>query len=325
MVNRYQQGMALMMALVMMAIAISLAVGIWYSSRLAVARTMNMQAHLQAQHLSQGLLLWAGDILEKDVIESNPAYDDNNESWQQGIRGLVVEQAVLSGELTGMNHLFNLNNLVINHQDSTEHAAYFRRLLNALNLDLSLADKIMDWIDSDQEQRPGGAEDFVYAAARPPYQTADSGFRHIDELRLIAGIDESLFNQLAPYVTVLPVQQGSTLMNINTLPPVMIKALNPAISEELAVRIYQQGQASFSRLEDFFTFDDMAYISTGEEVKPVISQLIGVQTNFLQARSEVAIEDRRYQQYALMYRRTDGATQVLMRSPIPFLPEDLLH
>jgi len=320
MVKHKQQGMALLMALVMMAIAVTLAAGIWYSSQLSLFRTQHTQQNLQAQHLSQGLLLWASDMLKKDYSESNQAYDSNNDAWHQGIQGLIVEQAVLSGELRGLNHLFNINNLIINNKVSSEHEAYFRRLLTALNLDINIADKIMDWIDQDQEPRPGGAEDFAYAAESPPYKTAGAPFLHVNELRLIAGMDESQFNQLAPYVTALPVNNRATLMNINTLPPVMIKALDTSISEELAVRIYQQGQASFTHLDDFFGYDDMRYLPGLEDSKNILKQLIDVQTGFLQARTEVTFDEHRYQSYALLLRRNDGSARVLMRAPIPFLP-----
>lgn len=321
MVRQRQQGMALLMALVMMAIAVTLVAGLWYSSRLSLFRTQQSHQNLQAQHLSQGLLIWASDILENDYSESNQAYDTSGDAWHQGIRGMVVEQAVLSGDLTGMNHLFNINNLMVNNEVSQVHLDYFIRLLTALNLDVSLADKILDWMDPDQQPRPGGAEDFAYAAESPPYQTAGAPFSHIRELYLIAGMDEAQFKQLSPYVTALPVMQSSSLMNINTLPPVMIKALDPAISEELAVRIYQQGEASFTRMDDFYRFDkDIEFLPGLNDKKPVFEQLVGVQTRYLQARTDVVIDDHSYSQYALLHRRNNGASQVVMRSPIPFLP-----
>lgn len=321
MVSHKQQGMALLMALVMMAMAVTLATGLWYSSRLSLFRTHHSHQNLQAQHLSRGLLLWAGDILEQDYAETNQTYDTHHDAWQQGISGMVVEQAVLSGELAGMNHLFNINNLVINNQVSQVHVDYFNRLLEALHLDVHMTDKIIDWIDVDQQPRPGGAEDFAYAAQNPPYQTAGAPFNHVNELRLIAGLDDAQFEQLSAYVTALPVNNRATLMNINTIPPVMISALDPAISEELAIRIHQQGQASFTQVDDFYQFDDeLRFLPGLKDKKPLINQLIGVQTRWLQARTEVVFGEHRYQQYALLRRDDSGAGRVLMRSPIPFLP-----
>lgn len=325
MVKPGQQGMALLMALVMMAIAVTLVAGIWYNSRLSLMRTHFLQQDMQAKHFSHGLLLWASDILEKDYAESEQAFDSHADSWQQGIQGIVVEQAVLSGDLQGLNHLFNVNNLVINNEVSTVHLGYFRRLLIALNMDVHIADKLIDWMDVDQEPRDGGAEDFAYAAENPPYQTASTALLHIRELQLIAGIDNQQFKQLLPYVTALPVSHQATKMNINTLAPVMIKALDNNMTEELALRIHQQGQASFTQMQDFYQFEDMRYMAEIQNNKELISELIDVQTRFMQARTYVTFAESRHHMYALLIRRDNGASNVLMRSSVPFLPINLLN
>jgi len=314
-----QQGMALLMALVMLAIAMTLAAGIWYNSRLSLFRSHNLQQNMQAQHLSRGLLVWASDILEKDYMEAEQAYDSHSDPWQQGIKGLIVEQAVLSGELVGMNHLFNINNLVIDQQVSTVHLDYFIRLLTALNLDVHIADKIIDWIDADQETRPGGAEDFAYAGENPPYKTAGKPFLHILQLKLLAGLDEDQFQRLLPYVSALPIENGATKMNINTLQPIMIKALDPAIKEELAIRIHQQGQANFTRLDDFYQFEEMKFLLELKQNKDIINQLIDVRTLFLQAKTQVDFKESSHLAYALLKRNNNGASRVLMRSSTPFI------
>lgn len=314
-----QQGMALLMALVMLAIAMTLAAGIWYNSRLSLFRSHNLQQNMQAQHLSRGLLVWASDILEKDYMEAEQAYDSHSDPWHQGIQGLIVEQSVLSGDLTGMNHLFNINNLVIDQQDSTVHLEYFTRLLNALNLDIKIADKIIDWIDADQEPRPGGAEDFAYAGENPPYKTAGRAFLHIQQLQLLAGMDDDQFQRLRPYVSALPIENSPTKMNINTLPSIMIKALDPAIKEELAIRIYQQGQANFTRIEDFYEFEDLSYLPELQNNKEIVNLLIGVQTLFLQAKTQVDFKESSHVAYALLKRDDNGASRVLMRSSAPFI------
>ncbi len=317
--KKNQQGMALLMALVMVAIAMTLATGIWYNSRLSLFRSHNLQQNMQAQHLSRGLLIWASDILEKDYMESGQAYDTHSDPWHQGIQGLIVEQSLLSGDLTGMNHLFNINNLVIDQQVSTVHLDYFTRLLTSLNLDVHIADKVIDWIDADQEPRPGGAEDFAYAGESPPYKTAGKPFLHIQQLKLLAGMDDDQFQRLLPYVSALPIENGATKMNINTMPPLMIKALDPAIKEQLAIRIYQQGQASFTRLDDFYEFEGVKFLLELQPNKEIINQLIDVQTLFLQAKTQVDFKESSHLAYALLKRNDNGASQVLMRSSAPFI------
>lgn len=325
MVAHKQQGMALLMALVMLAIAMTLAAGIWYNSRLSLFRTHNLQQSMQAQHLGRGLLVWASDILEKDYAEAEQAADNNMDAWHQGIQGLIVEQAVLSGDLIGMNHVFNVNNLVIDQQVSEVHVTYFKRLLTALNLDPQIADKAIDWIDSDQQPRQGGAEDFSYAGESPPYKTAGKAFLHVNQLRLLATMDDQQFQRLLPYVGVLPVTNGATKMNINSLPAIMIRALDNEIEEKLALRIYQQGQANFTQLDAFFQFEEMKFRLGVQERRDSITQLIGVKTRFLQAKTQVDFKESSHIEYALLQRDNSGASRVLMRSSVPFIDQTLLH
>ncbi|MCP5431899.1 MAG: general secretion pathway protein GspK [Alphaproteobacteria bacterium] len=65
-----------------------------------------------------------------------------------------------------------------------------------------LAAAIVDWRDEDHERQPGGAEDEDYAQAGMTFAPADRPFLSVDELHMVLGMDEGLFERLAPYVTV---------------------------------------------------------------------------------------------------------------------------
>jgi len=315
-----QQGMAMLMALVMLAIASTLAVSIWYSNQLSIARMQNNQQSYQASHYAQGLMLWASDILRQDYAQADSVlHDSNRDGWLQGIEGMVVEDAVLSGYLVGLSGRFNVNNLYFNGAKQEEHIAMFRRLLVALNLNVNLADQVVDWIDPDQVPEPNGAEDFIYLARSPGYQTAGRGFKHVDELRLLDGMTDVDFATLAPHVTALPVSNQATKMNVNTLSPVLLKALHPLITEEKALQLYQEGQADFMRLDDFFNHPAIRF-ELQQAQRTQLQAMVGVQTLFLQAQSLVQMGDSQYVQYALLARSSDGSAQVIYRSMRPFLP-----
>ena len=313
------QGMALLMALVMLAIASSLAVGIWYNSQLSVARINNLQKSYQAKHYSQGMLLWASDILREDYAQDENQHDSSLDPWLQGIRGMIVEDAVLSGTLVGLNGRFNVNNLIVNGLVSDSHLIYFRNLLLALELDVGLADKVVDWIDADQVPQPNGAEDFVYLAKSPSYKTSSTYFKHIEELSLLDGLSVEDFDRLSPFVSALPVQNKATRMNVNTMPPVMISALHSQISNDMAVRLYQEGRANFTNIEDFFQHEAIRYVPR-EIMRAEIEQLISTQTLYLQASSQVQMEETSFIMYALLVRNNTGNAQVLSRSSSPYLP-----
>ncbi len=315
----YQQGMAMMMALVMLAIASSLAVGIWYNNQLSMARISNLQKSYQAKHYSQGMLLWASDILREDYAQDENQHDSSVDAWQQGIQGMLVEDAVLSGTLVGLNGRFNVNNLIINGVKSEPHLAYFRNLLVALELDINLADKVIDWIDVDQEPEPNGAEDFIYLAKSPSYQTSSSYFKHVQELSLLDGLSADDFARLNPYISALPVTNTATKMNVNTMAPVLLSALHSQISNEMALRLYKEGRADYLKLDDFFQHEAIRF-AVPEPVKLEIRPLISTQTLYLQASSLVQMEDSGFVMYALLARNSNGSARVISRSLSAYLP-----
>lgn len=320
---KYNQGMALLMALVMLAIASSLAVGIWYSNQLSLARISNLQKSYQAKHYSQGMLLWASDILREDYAQDEYQHDSSLDAWHQGIQGMLVEDAILSGTLVGLNNRFNVNNLIINGLKSEPHLSYFRRLLLALELDVGLADKAVDWIDADQIPEPNGAEDFVYLSKSPGYQTSSSYFKHVSELSLLDGLSQTDFARLSPYISTLPIQNGATRMNVSTMPPLLLSALHSQISNDMAVRLYQDGRADYLRIEDFFQHETLRY-TLSELIRNEIKPLISTQTLYLQASSLVQMEDSGFVMYALLARYSSGEARVISRSSSPYLPSTLV-
>jgi len=312
------QGVALLLALVVVAIATTLATNMWFKNQLSVSRANNLFQAYQAKHYSRGLMLWAGDILKKDYeVDENP-HDTNADAWHQGVEGIVVENAILSGQLTGMNHKFNVNNLYRNNEVSEVHYQYFIRLLKELEIDISVADKIIDWIDPDSIPRPQGAEDFIYLAKALPHTTGSKPFQHISQLRLIDGLNIDAFNLLSQYVTVLP-NNKLTKMNINTIAAVMINALDDRITRQVALSIYQEGKANYTRLDDFFLQQRIRVITAVGDTRINMEQLLDVKTTYLQAESRINMNNSIYKNYALLERANNGESLVLQWSMIPFV------
>lgn len=314
-----QRGMAMLMALVMVAIASTLAAYIWYESQLTLARIQNVKQSYQAKHYSQGLLLWASDILREDYEQDEYQSDNNTDPWLQGIQGMPVEDAILSGGLEPLDNRFNVNNLVINGAVSAPHAAYFRRLLNSLEMDLGIADKIIDWIDADQMPMPNGAEDFVYLAKSPGYKTGSKHFQHVRELALLDGMTAADYQKLLPYVAVLPLTgQTATKMNVNTMSPPLLKALHLSISNEIALQLNQNNAASFPRMDDFFQHSSVQYTLHDPATRRDIQELADVKSIWIQAASTIQMEGQVFQMYALLRRNISGDARVVNRAWVPF-------
>ncbi|WP_154222196.1 type II secretion system minor pseudopilin GspK [Marinicella rhabdoformis] len=318
MMDSKQKGMAMLTALLVVAIASALATSLWYGTALDMARMHNIQQAYQAKHLSQGLMLWASDVLKKDYEESDLPWDNNNDNWLQGIKQIPADGTIMSGGLVGLSDCFNVNNLWRNGEVSENHYQYFKRLLNLLSVDVAVAEQAIDWIDADQISRPQGAEDFAYLASSPSYQTGSQAFWHESQLKLLQAVTPEIYDVIHPYVCVLPAQSRVTKMNINTLPPIMIRALNPSISEALALSVYQDGSASFSQLNAFYEHSEMSIITSRAGVKEQLTDLLSVQTRYIQAEAEVLMESSVHDSYILLRRGGDGAAVALQRAQSPF-------
>lgn len=111
----------------------------------------------------------------------------------------------------------------------------FKRLLDRLDEPRELADKLLDWIDHDDEERDGGAESAYYLELDPPYHAKNRALDSFDELGLIAGFDRELIEKLRAHVTIYSAGQ----VNINHASALTIEALHPEISEALAMEIVE--------------------------------------------------------------------------------------
>ncbi len=66
-----------------------------------------------------------------------------------------------------------------------------------------LAAAILDWRDPDSlTQAEGGAEDGDYSSEGLPYGAKDAPFETVAELQLVLGMEQALFEKLAPHLTV---------------------------------------------------------------------------------------------------------------------------
>jgi general secretion pathway protein K len=137
--------------------------------------------------------------------------------------GFAVARVVDGG------NCFNLNSLVSkqapNVYTSTQGFAQrlqFVRLMRLIGMPAQAAERIApataDWIDTDQDQQGGGAEDPVYLARSTPYRTAGTLMVDPSELRAVDGVTPDIYARLRPWICTLPVAE-TVPVNINTLTP----------------------------------------------------------------------------------------------------------
>ena len=235
-----QRGVALIMAMGVVALAAIAATAILVSLSTWSRAAALTADHAQAQQLVGAGIDWARAVLSDDRRLGDVDY--LGEPWSLRLPPVPVENGELAGSVEDQQGCFNLNNLLLDGTLDTTQDARFRRLLTILGLPLELDGALVDWMDADSEPQPrGGGEDNVYLALDPPYRAANQPLIDIDELALVRGFDPGVRARLAPFITALP---GRTTLNVNTASPEVLAAVVDGLdldAARLLVARRQQG------------------------------------------------------------------------------------
>src|SRR5690606_27464282 len=134
----------------------------------------------------------AQSILRRDLRatrESGAAQapvDHLFEPWALPQPAFEIEQGRIQIRIEDLAGRFNLNSLVQNQQPNAAAQAQFRRLLLRLDITEPYAERLVDWLDADQQPSgEQGAEDNAYLLLDPPYRTAGRSLGDLSELRLL--------------------------------------------------------------------------------------------------------------------------------------------
>ena len=202
-----EKGVALITALIFTALVTTFAVAIASRQQLDIRRTGNIFSHDASYLFALGIEDWARDVLKKDLEDlTGPPIDHLGEDWNVALPPIAVESATLSGKITDLQGLININGLVnsIGQPDELE-IKRFQRLLELFDFNPDLVDAVVDWIDPDTETKlPAGAEDSQYLSKEPAYRAANAPMVSISELRLVEGFEQEVYDTLKPFLTALP-------------------------------------------------------------------------------------------------------------------------
>jgi general secretion pathway protein K len=191
---------------------------------------------------------------------------------------------------------------VRDNQRSAADVAIFQRLLASQGLNVELADAAVDWIDADSDlSGPGGAEDPYYLSLRKPYRAANAPMVQVEELYRVRGFDAAAVAKLKPLVTALP---GNTMVNVNTAPEAVLRALFPDLS-------MQVGQLLRDRAMKPLQNKDEVKRWAGGKLDAAIEARVDVRSDYFSVRVQVAQDDVELSSDALLA-RTPGASPAIL-------------
>ncbi len=305
---RHQRGAALLVALLMVALAASLAAqSMWQQWQLIEAEQSERQRQ-QAAGVLHGALDWARLILREDGRSGGP--DHLGEPWAVPLAEARLSSflaadrnadtrdewlaAFLQGRISDAQAKLNLANLVDAGALSEPALHSTERLLTALALNPALARSLADGLRAAQDAARAGA-----AATTPgplvPQRLADLAW---------LGVDAATIARLAPYATLLPAR---TPVNLNTANATVLMATIAGLTAADARRL-TEGRA----LKPFRSISEAQSLINRPEVLFNDSQH-GVASRFFEVQARLRLEQTTFDAVALVQR--DGLdVRVLWRS-----------
>lgn len=297
-----QRGIALILALLALVLAVLLATALLDRGEQTAARWRTGWRAEQSWQLLQGLELWAREVLLADARDSRS--DSLDEPWARESPVLQVPGGEVRGRLRDLGGCFNLNALA--PLDVTDALAVqrFQRLLKGLQLPVEIAVQAADWIDRDSQPQVGGAEDSNYLAMPPYARVGNTAFADASELLRLPAMTPEFWQRLRPFVCALPVDHR---INLNTAPPELWLVLHDAMTPAIARRLARTEARAYVDLDAVRA----ALAGAGMEMGDMTAY--DVVSRYVLIEAEVRVDglDFRYQS---LLQRGEGEVRVLARA-----------
>jgi general secretion pathway protein K len=312
---RRQRGVALIIALVLVALATILATKLSFDGFLERRRTVGVLAAEQAFHFALGAEALAADVLMQDV-QSSAATTTLAAPWAQVTQPLPITPdndpeaepiGTMQGALEDMQGRFNLNTLARLGADGKEDPRplqQFQRLLVSVGVEAKWAGLARDWIDQDDAVgSPDGAEDAVYTSQTPPYRTGNWPMMSPSELMNLPGFGAERYRKIAPYVTALP--DAGTTINICTAPALVLESLVEGLNGEWSGNpaVLATGRKT-GCFPDVATFKNVATSFAGPKAIENIGTPIDTKSNYFLLTTRVTLGTTQFTLYSLLKRGT---------------------
>ncbi|WP_304559710.1 type II secretion system minor pseudopilin GspK [Sphingomonas immobilis] len=166
-------------------------------------------------------------IKVSDLLRKSPDRVSLVGDWSGTPFALPVPGGIATARIVDGGNCFNLNGLVLKAGDGVYTAnpaamERFAKLIRVIGAPArspeAIAAATADWIDTDTEVQPNGAEDSDYAGLAVPYRTPNMLMTDVSELRAVKGVTPELYAKLRPWICALPMALQSKV-NVNTLRP----------------------------------------------------------------------------------------------------------
>jgi len=244
--NGRERGAALILAMLVAALAATVAVALASEQQRWFADVSNRRDQVQAQSLALAGIQWARQILNDD--SRSGTLDYLGEPWAYPLPPTPIANGAIEGRIEDAQGRFNLNNLALDTPAGTAERLRLANLFSAKGIDPRTLDAIADWIDADSAPRANGAEDEFYAQRAPTAVTANAPLVRVAEFTSVRGASAKAWAAVVADVAALP---AGTTLNINTANAEVINAAIPdLVGDKLASFIAERARRPFSTVAE---------------------------------------------------------------------------
>jgi general secretion pathway protein K len=320
-----QRGVALIVAILLVALGTIIAATVAYENAMAARRSTATFAFDQSIMIAEGAEALAAFGI-RQFFQADPSNVYLGQGWDKPVGPMeVVPGVMLEASLEDMQGRLNLNNLVgIDGTPDPVYVAAFTKLLELVGVETKWAPMIVDWIDVDiVPQSIDGAEDSVYMGQTPPYRTPNRYITSTTELLALPGFGRDRYLALAPYIAALP--QG-TPINVCTARDKVLDAFLPAGQTEFSATAGQLDKnraattgGCFPTLANYQAALGPSKPTTGTSPGNAASPAtkLGQNSQYFRLTSFITVGSAQFTLYSLLYRDTTGAVRPIQRSFTP--------
>ncbi len=253
---QHQRGVAVITALLLTALAITLVASLFWQQQVQVRSIENQRLQLQTQWILRGALDWARLILQEDAKHSS--IDTLDEPWTIELSETRLDQyvensrsdsdqtdAVLIGRIVDAQGRYNLRNLLSNNLPNPTEVVVFARLLKSLNLAPELAQATADAMAASVKRATTSSD----GKSNTTPNAVSLPFTHNEDLLAVPGFSGEILRILKDYVIFLPEQ---TNVNVNTASAVVLAARVPNLSlTDARLMVTDRERLTFKDVNDF--------------------------------------------------------------------------
>ncbi len=254
--GRGRSGIILIVVLWILVILSFLAVGLGRRTAVDVSLTKFTMQNSRSHYAARGGAVYALDLVRRDTESENGAAVDTLYACGADMTDRLPEEVFanlpVGGDKVTIYHMtesggvpgvpsearlgmmdeerkFNLNALTRQNMD------ILRELILLRGFDEETAGTVaasaVDWIDADgaATNAPFGAEEDHYQGLDKPYHAKNRPFDNVEELRLVRGVSDDVYEAIRPYVTVFPRLATRLRINVNTAESLVIQALGRSV------------------------------------------------------------------------------------------------